>query len=82
MSKIKEIIVTGLEGKLKRFETIIKYSLSGKTKFEYIKIDRALIERNLPASSRCRYLSPEIPSIVKIILLPHQKPVMKIFYLS
>ena len=56
MAKIKEIIDSGLEAKLKRFETLMGYSLSDKTKLEYIKIAKALIDGNLPVRSRSRYL--------------------------
>jgi len=56
MAKIKENIDNGLEGKLKRFEAIMGYSLSDKTKFEYIKIARGLIEGTLSVRSRSRYL--------------------------
>jgi len=56
MAKVKENIDSGLEGKLKKFEAIMGYSLSDKTKFEYIKIARALIKGKLPIKSKSRYL--------------------------
>jgi len=56
MAKVKGNIDNGLEEKLKRFEAIMGYSLSDKTKFEYIKIARGLIEGNLPVKSKSRYL--------------------------